>query len=292
MATTITKLFSTGILQSAVELDEISYTSVKVGPSGVYAALFDETNLAAGTAERRTSTGTYLVSGYFDEYTLAQTSALVNGSAQFSGSNYLSVPNNVALNPGTGNFTIEFWVYLNSTTNNASFWRGNNGGVDVFMNGAGRLALGQAQISTLITDTVTMTTGAWVHIAAVKNAGTIRLYKNGVSVGSSGSAPNFVTDTINYIGNQGTFKINGYISNMRVVIGLGVYTSAFTVPTTNFTVTQSANTNGNPSAAITAGQTQLLLNTYNGSGFLTDSSTNAFTVTNNGSVTSSTQAPF
>ena len=218
--------------------------------------------------------------------------SIVNGSAQFSGSNYLSVPNNVALNPGTGSFTIEFWVYLNSTTNNASFWRGNNGGIDVFMNGSGRLALGQAQISTLITDTVTMTTGAWVHIAAVKNGGTITLYKNGASVGSSGSAPNFVTDTINYIGNQGTFKINGYISNLRVVIGLGVYTGAFTVPTTNFATTQSANTNGNPSAAITAGQTQLLLNTYNGAGFLTDTSTNAFTVTNNGSVTSSTQAPF
>ena len=30
--------------------------------------------------------------------------SIVNGSAQFSGSNYLSVPNNVALNPGTGSF--------------------------------------------------------------------------------------------------------------------------------------------------------------------------------------------
>lgn len=68
---TITKLFPTGVLQSAVELNEISYTSIKVGPTGVYAAQFDEVNLAAGTAERRTSTGTYMVSGRFDEYTLA-----------------------------------------------------------------------------------------------------------------------------------------------------------------------------------------------------------------------------
>ena len=275
---TITKLFPTGVLQSAVELNEISYTSIKVGPAGVYAAQFNEVNLAAGTAERRTSTGTYLVSGYFDEYTLnAPAVGATTGSAQFSGSNYLTVPNNVALNPGTGNFTIEFWVNLNSTTNNASFWRGNNNGVDIFMNGTGKLALGQAQVSTLITDSVNMTTGSWVHVAAVKNGSTITLYKNGVSVGSSGSAPNFVTDTINYIGNQGSFRINGYMTNLRVVIGSAVYTSAFTPPTTALT-------------AIT--NTQLLLNTTYDANFLKDNSTNNFTVTNNGSVTSSALAPF
>jgi hypothetical protein len=42
MATTITKLFSTGILQSSVAFDEVTYSSVKVGPAGVYAAQFDE----------------------------------------------------------------------------------------------------------------------------------------------------------------------------------------------------------------------------------------------------------
>jgi len=71
MATTLTKLFPNGVLQTRVELDEITYSSIKVGPSGVYAAQFDEISLSTSTAERRTSTGTYLVSGYFDEYTIA-----------------------------------------------------------------------------------------------------------------------------------------------------------------------------------------------------------------------------
>lgn len=69
MATTITKLFPTGILQSSVQFDEVTYSTIKVSTSSVYAAQFDEVSLAAGTAERRTSTGTYMVSGYFDEYT-------------------------------------------------------------------------------------------------------------------------------------------------------------------------------------------------------------------------------
>ena len=213
----------------------------------------------------------------------------VNGSASFSGSNNLSVPNSAALNPGTGDFTIEFWTRLTSTTNNASFYRGHNNGVDIFMNPSGRLAMGQAQVSTLITDSVTMTTGAWVHVAAVRIGATTRLYKNGVQVGAAGDATNYVTDSVNYIGFSGSIRITGYISNLRVVVGLGVYTGAFTPPTSALAVTQSSGTN---ISAITAGQTRLLLNTYLGAEFLTDASTNNFTVTNTGGVTSNALNPF
>jgi hypothetical protein len=207
-------------------------------------------------------------------------------SARFSGSNNLSVPNNVALNPGTGDFTIEFWTYLNSTTNNASFYRGNNNGVDIFMNSSGRLAMGQAQVSTLITDSVTMTTGAWVHVAAVRISSVTRLYKNGVLVGTAGDSRDYVTDSVNYIGTQGGIRITGFMSNVRVVIGLGVYTGAFTPPTSPLTVTQSSGTN---ISAITT-QTQLLLPLTTTP--FTDISTNAITVTNTSSVSSVVLSPF
>jgi len=71
MATTLTKLFPTGVLQTAVGMDEITYNSIKVSPNGLYSAGFDEISLSTSTAERRTNTGIYQVSGYFDEYTLA-----------------------------------------------------------------------------------------------------------------------------------------------------------------------------------------------------------------------------
>jgi hypothetical protein len=70
MATTITKLFSTGVLQSGVIFDEVTYNTIKISTSSVYAAQFDEVSLPTSTAERRTNTGTYMVSGYFDEWTL------------------------------------------------------------------------------------------------------------------------------------------------------------------------------------------------------------------------------
>ena len=58
------------------------------------------------------------------------------------------------------------------------------------------------------------------------------------------------------------------------------------------TATQSANPyGGSNTSAITGVQTSLLLNTLNGSGFLADSSTYNFTLTNNGS-TSSLNNPY
>ena len=201
--------------------------------------------------------------------------ASITTSASFNGSTQnLSVSNSTALNPGTGDFTIEFWTYLNSTTNNASFYRGNNNGVDVFMNGSGRLAMGQAQIATLITDSVTMTTGAWVHVAVVRSSGTTTLYKNGTSVGSAGDSNNYVTDSVNYIGTQGSLYVNGYISNLRVVIGTAVYTTAFTPPTVTL-------------RAI-AGTALLLPLTATP---FTDMSTNLLAVTNTGTTVTSAQAP-
>jgi len=69
MATTITKLFPTGILQSSVAFDEVAYSSVKVRPAGVYAALFDEVtqspikNLAISSQEFDNAIGWNTASG-------------------------------------------------------------------------------------------------------------------------------------------------------------------------------------------------------------------------------------
>jgi len=207
----------------------------------------------------------------------ARPSSSITTSASFDGSTQnLSVPNSTALDPGTSDFTIEFWVNLNSTTANASFYRGNNNGVDIFMNGTGKLAMGQAQVTTLITDSVTMTTAAWVHVAVVRSSGTTTLYKNGTSVGSAGDSNNYVTDGANYIGSNpgGPYRINGYMSNLRVVIGTAVYTTAFTPPTTTL-------------RAISG--TALLL-PLTAAPFM-DLSANILTVTNTGTVVTAVQAP-
>ena len=87
----------------------------------------------------------------------------------------------------------------------------------------------------------------WNHIAVTRNANTVTIWLNGISVGSSTTATTgawvgtnvfaIVGGSRNYgNGNLMSFP-GGYISNFRVIKGLPVYTTAFTPPTTELSVT-------------------------------------------------------
>jgi hypothetical protein len=61
--------------------DVLSGATIRISTSSVYAAQFDEVSLSTSTAESRTSTGTYMVSGYFDE--LSYQGGYLNGGIQY-----------------------------------------------------------------------------------------------------------------------------------------------------------------------------------------------------------------
>ena len=278
---TITKLFPTGVLQSSVELDEVTYSTIKLSETNVFAAQFDEVNLAAGTAERRTSTGTYMVSGRFDEYTL---SSINNGSLLFSGSNYLSVAGALGTAMSTGDFTWECWVYPTSSSGYQAFidsrtnpLSGGDTAGFYFGTNINTLAPMYYTNGLQLASSINITLNAWNHVALTRNSGTVTLWVNGASGGTKSDTTNLTEQRV-FIGSGGLgLYLTGRISNLRIVKGTAVYTSAFTPPTTALT-------------AIT--NTQLLLNTTYDANFLKDNSTNNFTVTNNGSVTSVALAPF
>ena len=223
------------------------------------------------------------------------TSIPVNGSAQFNGSSqYLTVPANAAFALGTGDFTVETWVYLSSAPGEyAVIDCAGTGQFGFLINSTDIIAY--ASVDQAYSFATTVSASAWHHIAFCRVGTTLTCYLDGVSVGTNTAGYDFTSpDTFNIGRNAGanTSYFNGYISNLRIVKGTAVYTAPFTPSTANLTATQLANVNGNPSAAITGTQTSLLLNTYSGAGFLIDASVNNFTVTNNGGVTSDTLTPF
>jgi hypothetical protein len=163
----------------------------------------------------------------------------------------LTVPYTTALQ-FTGNFTIEFWAYPNSTQVSAAGMFGNysswpsSTGVSMF---AGHSAVSTtkwvvALFGTFpaITSTNDYVKNAWSHIALVRNgtgSNNITLYVNGVASGTF-TSNNTVTGTANnwWICATGdsptTQNFAGYISNFRVA-NSAVYTSAFTPPTSPLT---------------------------------------------------------
>jgi hypothetical protein len=228
-------------------------------------------------------------------------STISSGSVSFNGtSQYLTVPaaSSGPLDFATGqpNWTIECWFKASSIpTSGAIFWKASGAAnpiVSLWLRTGGILQwiTSDGSVQDL---GVTVTAGTWYHVALVRSSSTtITAYVNGVA-GTPLTTVGTLTDNFSspfLIGNASDTRLfPGVISNFRVTKGVAVYTGSFTVPTSPLSSTQSSGTN---ISAITGTQTSLLLNTVNGSGFLTDSSSFAATVTNVGTALSSPSYPF
>jgi|DEB0MinimDraft_10_1074344.scaffolds.fasta_scaffold03859_5 hypothetical protein len=163
---------------------------------------------------------------------------------------YLTVSNQAAIALGSGDFCVECWTYLNSRDNDRpGIWSNYGvGGFDAsalaLIAGHGTSTTTQYQVagnytggSSFIINAGTILYKQWVHLAVVRNSGTIYLYVNGVEEGSASVSQNFNKDDmwIGVTGDNTTKGINGYVTDFRVVVGSSVYTSAFTPPTERLT---------------------------------------------------------
>ena len=188
------------------------------------------------------------------------------GSVYFNGStDYFTAPNGAGLNMGTGDFTIEFWLNLNAlpstyirvlSISNTSVSVTADEGILFEISNTNIMGIGiqGASSSSGVVDNSTIIPQTWTHWAMVRSGVTLYLFKNGVAVGSNTSAniqPNFTASFKLFVGSWvGVSRFfNGYMSNLRIVKGTAVYTSAFTPSTA-------------PLTAIT--NTQLLLNSTSG----------------------------
>jgi len=198
---------------------------------------------------------------------------------------YLTTPTS-ATNTMTGqDFTVECWAYptsipsqaglvgINNTSNsglaNFGMFLATDRKITVFFNG---------NATTYSSTGFFVTLNAWNHIAFVRSGSTNTVYLNGVSVITNSVTPTWSGSPVITVGrlygdNTGV-TFFGYLSNVRVVKGTAVYTSAFTPSTT-------------PLTAIT--NTHFLsCQSYR----LIDNSINNFTLTKNGSVSIKELSPF
>jgi len=217
----------------------------------------------------------------------------------FNGSStqYLTVASNTAFAFGTNNFTIEFWYNSQSATSSTRVLSNISGGTyttntfvfDQVYNSAGLsfnvYNYSPSAVMLASTNTTIYQDKQWHHVAVVRNGNSWAMYIDGVIQGSavtSSASLDGGTNSPIIIGNSGISgdtALVGYMSNLRIVKGVAVYTGNFTVPPTPLPSTQASGTN---ISAITGTQTSLL--TLQNATFI-DNSTNGFSITNTGSVT-------
>ena len=161
------------------------------------------------------------------------------GSLYFDTSTYYTLPYNAAFGAGTGDFTLEAWVYpLASSASYMLVDAGNNAGGRVSTSHSVYLQTNNS-VTYLVNGSNVIVGGAaptnqWTHIAIVRISGSTKLYLNGIQSGSTwADSTNYGTQQPhigrNCDGNYNAW--NGYISGLRFVKGTGVYTTTFTPPT-------------------------------------------------------------
>jgi len=224
-----TALYTSNFTPSTAPLTAVSNTSLLLNftNSGIYDVSENNALETVGNAQANTSQSKWGGSSiYFD------------GTGD-----YLVTSANSSLNAfGSGNFTIEFWVYLN-TTQTSIFYDGRavgtigaapsiyvlNNALFYFTNNANRIT------------GATLSNTTWTHIAVSRSGTSTRMFINGTQTGST------YTDSVVYvnyasrpiIGGDGnnlssTNFLNGYMEDLRVTKGIARYTANFTAPTAPF----------------------------------------------------------
>jgi hypothetical protein len=199
-------------------------------------------------------------------------------SNYFDGSgDYLDVGSNAALGFGTGDFTIEAWIY-----------RSASGSFPIYTNGpaangsfAFYIVSDKMQTDyyggTSLIGTTTLPVNTWTHVAVVRFGSTLSLYLNGNRDATTTTSSNNTSNN-GVVGRNWTnltTYTNGYISNLRVVKDTAVYSG------TSYTV---------PIAPLTAISNTSLLTCQ--SNRFVDNSTNNFVITKNGDVAVRSFNPF
>lgn len=162
-------------------------------------------------------------------------------SCAFDGTgDVISGPNTTLFDFNTGDFTMEGWFYLASTSGTQQIFAGdNNAATSIFFN-AGVPTIGRKNVATDLAASSSLTVNTWTHVAWSRAAGTLRVFIGGTSAGSV-SAGTIIYSTSTspcYIGCANTttfaFPYNGYMDDLRITKGVGRYTANFTPPTAAF----------------------------------------------------------
>ena len=267
------------------------------GPANYFDGYMTEVQLIDGQALTPNSFGTFNSYGVWQPITYGGSYGtngfylpFISNSSTYAGgfngsSQQLVTSTSASLALGTSDFTVEYWVCFNATTGGQVPVAAGNGtfGYDPLF---GYYDTGNQFVLYLSSNGTTWGISSgnligtispfqWHHVAITRSGNTFYTFLNGVQ-GSTFTSSSSIYQSANSfaMGRAAGNYANCSLSNVRVVVGTAVYTSNFTIPTSNLT-------------AITNTKLLTLQNAT-----IVDNSTNALTFTNTGSVTTGQTYPF
>ena len=207
----------------------------------------DVHHLIKGSGSPKTLTNTGSVgsnASYFNFYGRSGCVNLENAANQ-----RIEISASDDFNFGTGDFTVECWIYpkstgaadgslfvLQTTTGGEAYFAFNfdpGGEFNIYLN------TGSASWSPTTPENLIEYT-KWNHVALVKHSNVVKVYVNGLAIGSyshSGQVGyNASVTTLCRIGGGGSGALNVYMQDMRIYKGVAKYTDTFTCASTDSSV--------------------------------------------------------
>ena len=165
-------------------------------------------------------------------------------TALFEGG-WLEVPNSDTFGFGTGDFTIEMWVYPESETslgglvnvgfyNEGILWRHGTNVDNLYVNAYPN------EYNIDWNPEINAPINTWTHIALVRSGSDVTVYAGGTSVATGTSSADLLSTQPVTIGASSHYKFeaaeqyDGRIDELRITKGIARYTAAFTPPTGPF----------------------------------------------------------
>ena len=216
---------------------------------------FDGTNGATSTSD--SSNGNHTVS-FNGGANISTAQSKFGGSSHYIGggsSNWVNIAGSTDFDFGTGDFTIECWLYRNGTSYGFVFeTRGgedttSTDGIGLYMGSGGNDEIGVAvnRSNVILINQDHQTNDQWQHFAVVREGSTMTLYIDGTARGTGSNSTDFNRSRPFRLGNfhgssSGGYQFPGYIDDFRVTKGLARYTSNFT-PTSAAHLTSAGDVN-------------------------------------------------
>jgi hypothetical protein len=272
------RISSVQVYNRALTVDEI--TQNYNARRQVFALEATSSTTVVGKISMNTNT---VFASVFDEVSLAA------GSVVLTGGKYLSTPSSTQFGLGNGDFTIEGWFLISSTSSVQqpiidfrTLLNDSRINIWIYYSGTVRAYIGSGTL--IISSGFTPTINTQYHIALTRSGSNTRLFINGIQYGTTyttltdlGATSDLVIGTAGDARGNASYSLNGAVSNVRIIKGTALYTANFTPPQTVLDVVST---------------TSLLLNILTSENFIKDNSPNNFTITNTGGATFSSTGAF
>lgn len=163
------------------------------------------------------------------QFQFGQSSMLLNPTDGIV--DYISIGSTSEFQFGTGDFTVDFWIYRNRTGSTEFLYDMRTAATQIapliYINSSDKIAYyvnGADRIAGITTATVS----TWHHVAVSRRGTTTRLFVNGNLDGTYSDSNNYPEKPV-LIGARydGAFGFYGYVDELRVSKGLARFTSAF-----------------------------------------------------------------